>query len=122
MRTRAAGVTPYLFISPAFLCLLAFGILPIGAAGVVSLTDLDVSGLGDLSNVHFIEMHSSSMSATIQSTVCAIIKAGWQALKHRHSVGESRPSSRQPHPNDAGRRRGIRTMAKNDSVYGNGAR
>jgi multiple sugar transport system permease protein len=54
MRSRGAGVTPYLFISPAFLCLLAFGILPIGVAGAVSLTDLNVSGLGDLSNVHFI--------------------------------------------------------------------
>lgn len=53
-RNRAAAATPYLFISPAFLCLLAFGILPIGVAAAVSLTDLDVSGLGDLGKVDFI--------------------------------------------------------------------
>jgi len=51
-------LTPYLFISPAFACLLAFGILPIAVAALVSFTDLDVSGLGDWSSVHFIGLQN----------------------------------------------------------------
>jgi len=54
MRNRAAGVTPYVFVSPAFVCLLAFGILPIVVAAIVSLTNLDVSGLGDWGKVEFV--------------------------------------------------------------------
>ena len=47
-------LTPYVFVSPAFACLLAVGILPIALAVLVSLTDLDVSGLADWSGVHFV--------------------------------------------------------------------
>lgn len=52
------ALTPYLFVSPAFVCLFAFGILPIALAALVSLTDLNLSGLGDLSAVHFIGLHN----------------------------------------------------------------
>lgn len=51
-------LAPYLFISPAFACLLAFGILPIAVAALVSFTDLDVSGLGDWSRVHFVGLQN----------------------------------------------------------------
>lgn len=51
-------LTPYLFISPAFACLLAFGILPIAIAALVSFTDLNVSGLGDWSAVHFVGLQN----------------------------------------------------------------
>jgi multiple sugar transport system permease protein len=51
---RRGGVTPYLLVGPAFLLLMAFGVLPILVAGVVSLTNLDIGGLGDLSKVRFI--------------------------------------------------------------------
>lgn len=48
------GSTPYLFIAPGVLLLVVFGVLPIGVALLVSLTDLNLTGLGDLSTVHFI--------------------------------------------------------------------
>ncbi|MGN8246635.1 carbohydrate ABC transporter permease [Cellulomonas soli] len=48
------SLAPYLFASPAMLLLVAFGVLPIGVAAVVSLTDMDISGLADRSNVTFI--------------------------------------------------------------------
>lgn len=53
-RTRQGRIVPYLFISPAMLLLLAFGVFPILVAAVVSLTDMNISGLGDWSNVKFI--------------------------------------------------------------------
>ncbi|WP_448631557.1 carbohydrate ABC transporter permease [Cellulomonas soli] len=51
---RKHSLAPYLFVSPAMLLLLAFGVLPIAVAAVVSLTDMDISGLADRSNVSFI--------------------------------------------------------------------
>jgi multiple sugar transport system permease protein len=53
-RWRRGSPTPYLFIGPAFACLLAFGLLPILVAAVVSLTNLDLRGLGDPSTISFI--------------------------------------------------------------------
>lgn len=51
-------LVPYAFVSPAFVCLLAFGILPIGLAAVVSFTDMNISGLSDLGAVHFTGLHN----------------------------------------------------------------
>jgi len=51
---RRASLVPYLFVSPALLLLIAFGILPIGVAAIVSLTDMNISGLANWSNVEFI--------------------------------------------------------------------
>ncbi|MBU4336277.1 MAG: sugar ABC transporter permease, partial [Actinobacteria bacterium] len=51
MKPRAA---PYLLVGPASLLLIAFGVLPILVALVVSATDMDAAGLGDLSQVSFI--------------------------------------------------------------------
>ncbi len=53
-RRPRLNITPYLFVSPAFVCLLAFGLLPIAVAATVSLTDMDISGLANWGNVHFI--------------------------------------------------------------------
>ncbi len=53
-RRRRVSLTPYLFISPTLICLVAFGVLPIAVAAVVSLTNMNISGLGNLANVHFI--------------------------------------------------------------------
>jgi multiple sugar transport system permease protein len=53
-RPRRGGTTPYLFIGPAFACLVAFGLLPILVAAAVSLTNLDLRGLGDPSAISFI--------------------------------------------------------------------
>jgi multiple sugar transport system permease protein len=53
-RSRRRSPTPYVFIGPAFACLVAFGLLPILVAAVVSLTDLDVRGLGDPSSITFV--------------------------------------------------------------------
>lgn len=47
-------IVPYIFISPAMLLLLTFGVFPIVVAAGVSLTDMNISGLGDWSNVKFI--------------------------------------------------------------------
>lgn len=54
----AHKVTPFLFVGPAFLCLLAFGIAPIAIAAVVSLTDMNIGGLSDWNAVHFIGLHN----------------------------------------------------------------
>jgi multiple sugar transport system permease protein len=51
---RRASVIPYVYVSPAIVLLLAFGILPIAVAAAVSLTDMNISGLANWSNVDFI--------------------------------------------------------------------
>lgn len=53
-KAHGPGVTPYLFAGPAVILLVAFGVLPIVVAAVVSLTNLDVSGLGNRGNVDFV--------------------------------------------------------------------
>jgi len=53
-RVRRVNVTPYLFVSPAVLCLVAFGALPIVVAAAVSLTDLNISGLANYGSIHFV--------------------------------------------------------------------
>ena len=47
-------VTPYLFAGPALLLLFSFGIFPILVAAFVSLTNLNISGLADRSNIKFV--------------------------------------------------------------------
>lgn len=51
MRTR---LTPYLLAAPALMLLLIFGVLPILVAAVVSLTNLNISGLANWANVDLI--------------------------------------------------------------------
>jgi multiple sugar transport system permease protein len=51
MRTRIA---PYGFIAPAMVLLIAFGVLPIAVALLVSFTDMDLAGLGNWSRIQFI--------------------------------------------------------------------
>ncbi len=51
MKTRLTG---YAFVTPAMLLLLTFGVLPIAVAMLVSLTDMNLAGLGDWSRVQFI--------------------------------------------------------------------
>ena len=45
---------PYMFAGPAMILLFAFGLFPIIVAAFVSLTDLNISGLADRSNIKFI--------------------------------------------------------------------
>lgn len=47
-------LVPYLLVGPAVLLLLVFGVLPIAIAALVSLTDLDIGGLGNPETVRFI--------------------------------------------------------------------
>ena len=51
MRNR---LTPYLFVSPAMLLLVAFGIFPILVAAVISTTNMNISAFANWSNVKFI--------------------------------------------------------------------
>lgn len=51
MKTR---LTPYVFITPTMLLLIAFGVLPIAVALVVSFTDMNLAGLGNWSRIQFI--------------------------------------------------------------------
>ncbi|NJP35386.1 carbohydrate ABC transporter permease [Micromonospora thermarum] len=53
-RSRRGALTPYLFVGPAFALLVVFGIVPILVAAGVSVTDLDLRGLGDTDAVRFI--------------------------------------------------------------------
>lgn len=56
--SRRPTAAPYVFIGPAFACLVAFGLLPIVIAALVSLTDLDLRGLGDPASIQFIGMQN----------------------------------------------------------------
>jgi multiple sugar transport system permease protein len=51
MKSRLA---PYVFVAPAMLLLVAFGVLPILVALLVSLTNMNLGGLGDWSRISFI--------------------------------------------------------------------
>lgn len=57
-RRRRGSLVPYALVGPAFLLLMAFGVLPIVVAAFVSLTDLDIRGLGDMSTVRFIGLEN----------------------------------------------------------------
>src|SRR5258708_7889941 len=58
MPWQSGTLIPYVLISPALLCLLTFSVLSIFVAAAVSLTNLDISGLADYSQVHFIGLHN----------------------------------------------------------------
>ena len=47
-------LTPYLFVSPAMLLLVAFGIFPILVAAVISTTDMNISGFVRPQNITFV--------------------------------------------------------------------
>ncbi|MEV0387189.1 sugar ABC transporter permease [Nonomuraea sp. NPDC050643] len=51
-------IAPYAFIAPALLLLLAFGVLPVVVALLVSVTDLDLAGLADWANVGFVGLEN----------------------------------------------------------------
>ena len=51
---KRSGLVPYLLVSPAMLLLVVFGVFPILVAAVVSLTDMNISGLANWANVKFI--------------------------------------------------------------------
>lgn len=55
---RRNRLAPYVLIGPAMLCLLVFGVLPIFVAAFVSLTDMNISGLADYGEVHFIGLRN----------------------------------------------------------------
>jgi len=52
------SLIPYLLVGPAVLLLVVFGVLPIVVAAVVSLTDLDIGGLGNPDTVRFIGLEN----------------------------------------------------------------
>jgi len=47
-------LTPYLFVSPAMLLLIAFGIVPILVAAVISTTNMNISAFANWGNVDFV--------------------------------------------------------------------
>jgi multiple sugar transport system permease protein len=51
VRTR---LTPYLFVSPAMILLITFGIFPILVAAVISTTNMNISAFASWSNVDFV--------------------------------------------------------------------
>src|SRR5258708_4052354 len=55
---RNGTLVPYLFIGPALVCLVTFNILAIVVAAAVSLTNLDISGLGNLDQVRFVGLRN----------------------------------------------------------------
>lgn len=65
-------LTPYLFVSPAMLLLVTFGIFPILVAAVISTTNMNISAFASWSNVDFIGIDNySQLFADL---------AFWQAL------------------------------------------
>ena len=57
MRKR---LTPYLFVSPAMILLIAFGILPIFVAAVISTTNMNISAFANWDNVDFVGLDNYS--------------------------------------------------------------
>src|SRR5260370_37079402 len=55
---RRSSLVPYVLVGPALLCLLTFSVLSIVVAAVISLTNLDISGLADYSQVRFIGLRN----------------------------------------------------------------
>ena len=55
---QRSTLVPYVLITPALLCLVTFSVLSIFVAATVSLTNLDIGGLGDYSQVRFIGLHN----------------------------------------------------------------
>src|SRR5262245_24233435 len=55
---RRSTLVPYVFISPALLCLVAFNVLSIVVAAVVSLTNMDIGGLAHFDQVRFIGLRN----------------------------------------------------------------
>ena len=55
---RRSALVPYVLVTPALLCLVTFSVVSIFVAAVVSLTNLDISGLADFSQVRFIGLHN----------------------------------------------------------------
>src|SRR5258706_3033733 len=55
---QRSTLVPYVLITPALVCLLTFSVLAIFVAVLVSLHNLDISGLGDYSQVRFIGLHN----------------------------------------------------------------
>lgn len=53
-RTLKQRLTPYGFVLPAILLLLIFSLIPILIALVISFTGLDITGLGDWSQIKFV--------------------------------------------------------------------
>lgn len=47
-------LTPYVFVTPAMLLLVAFGIVPIIVAAVISTTDMNISGFVRPENINFV--------------------------------------------------------------------
>jgi len=58
MTWHRSNLVPYVLISPALVCLVTFSVLSIFVAAVVSLTNLDIGGLADHSQVRFIGLHN----------------------------------------------------------------
>jgi multiple sugar transport system permease protein len=57
-RWRPGTVVPYALITPALVCLVTFNIVSIVLAAAVSLTNLDISGLANPTNVRFIGLQN----------------------------------------------------------------
>ena len=57
MRNR---LTPYLFVSPAMVLLIAFGVLPIAVAAVISTTNMNISAFANWNNVDFVGLENYS--------------------------------------------------------------
>lgn len=71
MRTRSV---PYTFIAPAMILLLAFGVLPILVALLVSFTNMNLAGLGNWSRITFIGLDNYTQLFSDS--------AFWQALSN----------------------------------------
>ena len=55
---QRSTLVPYVLVSPALVCLITFSVVSNIVAAVVSLTNLDIGGLGDWSQVRFIGLHN----------------------------------------------------------------
>ncbi|KRM79605.1 fructose-amino acid permease [Lapidilactobacillus dextrinicus DSM 20335] len=79
-KTFREKMTPYTFVLPALILLFAFSIIPIFIALIISFTGLDITGLGDLSQLHFIGLGNYKQLFQDSAFIQSILNTGYYVI------------------------------------------
>ena len=95
MRNR---LVPYIFVTPAMLLLITFGILPIAVAAVISTTNMNISAFASWNNVDFVGLDNyaklfadSDFWQALGNTLFGY--AAWAWLLARHPAASITPTA-----------------------------
>lgn len=79
-KTFREKMMPYTFVLPALILLFAFSIIPIFIALIISFTGLDITGLGDLSQLHFIGLGNYKQLFQDSAFIQSILNTGYYVI------------------------------------------